>query len=381
MTKSALHLFPRILTKLPLVFTAFSLFASSAFGAVSMNMALTVPNQATVGASGQTGSLSFTRTSTAPNTFGNLTLSGIKLTPGSGSSPAPPSIRDPGVFSYVTAVGRAGTAFGGLTFTISLSDPTTGEVELIPSAPPTLLGPPGSAAATGIIDFTFNVVKIPFFDAQPGTAGLQTYHLARAFGTKDSITVNVRPSSSVTVLRAQPSLSTSTPGTIQLGGSISNAATLSGAVNPTGTITFTLFGPDNNTCSGAPIFTSVKPVNAGGTATSGAYTPSSGGTYRWRVVYSGDANNISATRDCGDPSNTVRVLFLVIVSIQKAANNVTIVFQGLAGQPHQVQYRNTLNPFETWTTLPGIFVADGTGRFTFNETTALPSRFYRGVVP
>ena len=43
---------------------------------------------------------------------------------------------------------------------------------------------------------------------------------------------------------------------VQVGGQISDTATLAGGANPTGDITFTLFGPDNATCTGDPIFTS-----------------------------------------------------------------------------------------------------------------------------
>ena len=50
---------------------------------------------------------------------------------------------------------------------------------------------------------------------------------------------------------------------VAAGGTITDTATLSGGVNPTGTITFTLFGPNNPTCTGPAIFTSTVPVNAG----------------------------------------------------------------------------------------------------------------------
>jgi len=229
--------------------------ASSAFGLVSMNMAQTFPATVTLGASNLSGSLLFINTSTAPNNTGNLTVSDIKLTAGCGNSPAPCGSPDPGMFSYRTVIGRAGTAFAGLTFTVSLVDPTTGEVQLVPNSP-TLLGPPGSLSATGAIDFTFNVVRSPTLDADPASPGVQTYHLARATGTKDGLSVTAKPSVRVTVIKAQPSLAAATPGTILFGGSISNSATLSGGFSPTGTITFTLFGPDNSGCSGSPIFTS-----------------------------------------------------------------------------------------------------------------------------
>ncbi|MGH9278552.1 MAG: hypothetical protein ACRD12_10680 [Acidimicrobiales bacterium] len=45
---------------------------------------------------------------------------------------------------------------------------------------------------------------------------------------------------------------------------------------------------------------------AGGTATSGWFTPAAVGTYRWTAVYSGDANNNPATSHAPDESVVVR---------------------------------------------------------------------------
>ena len=77
---------------------------------------------------------------------------------------------------------------------------------------------------------------------------------------------------------------------IKLGEKISDGASVTGlAAGATGTVAFALFGPDNATCSGTPVFTStvalvVTPAGNGtatGSATSAAYTPTVAGTYRW----------------------------------------------------------------------------------------------------
>ena len=60
---------------------------------------------------------------------------------------------------------------------------------------------------------------------------------------------------------------------------------------PTGTITFTLFGPNNPTCTGAAIFTSTVPVAGNGVYPSAPFTATTPGTYNWVAAYSGDANN------------------------------------------------------------------------------------------
>ena len=92
------------------------------------------------------------------------------------------------------------------------------------------------------------------------------------------------------------------------GAGISDTATLAGGVNPTGTITFTLFGPNNATCTGVAIFTSTVPVSAGnGNYTSGSFTPVAAGTYRWVAAYSGDASNTAVTSACNAANESVVV--------------------------------------------------------------------------
>ena len=92
-----------------------------------------------------------------------------------------------------------------------------------------------------------------------------------------------------------------------LGGQVTDTATLSGATNPTGTITFTLFGPDDATCAGTAAFTSTKTVNGNGTYVSDHFSRPRAGTYRWVAVYSGDANNATVT--C--PATRPRIVIVI----------------------------------------------------------------------
>ena len=72
---------------------------------------------------------------------------------------------------------------------------------------------------------------------------------------------------------------------------LTDSATLSNAVNPTGTIAFTLYGPDGTTV----VDTETVPVNGNGTYTTpNGFRPNAPGNYHWTVVYSGDANNSPA---------------------------------------------------------------------------------------
>ena len=77
----------------------------------------------------------------------------------------------------------------------------------------------------------------------------------------------------------------------------------SGPAGPTGTIKFALYGPNNMTCAGAPIFTSTRNVAGNGTYKSASFSPTASGTYQWVVNYSGDANNNARSTVCSDTSN------------------------------------------------------------------------------
>ena len=132
------------------------------------------------------------------------------------------------------------------------------------------------------------------------------------------------------VTPAQPLITTQAFGPVTLTQPISDTATLTGGVptppaaGPTGTITFTLFGPNNPTCAGPAIFTSTVPVTGNGTYSSGQFTPVTPGTYNWVAVYNGDANNAPATSPCGAPNETSTVTVLPTINVDKTANPTTL---------------------------------------------------------
>lgn len=92
-----------------------------------------------------------------------------------------------------------------------------------------------------------------------------------------------------------------------IGGSFHDVATLAGGNNPTGTITFELFGPDDADCTGTPVFTDTATVNGNGQYASDAYTPTAVGTYRWIAAYGGDAGNSAVSGECNDAGENVVV--------------------------------------------------------------------------
>ncbi|HEX8076784.1 MAG TPA: Ig-like domain repeat protein, partial [Chthoniobacterales bacterium] len=112
---------------------------------------------------------------------------------------------------------------------------------------------------------------------------------------------------STTVVAAAPTLTTQASPSVQLGGAISDTATLSGGLSPTGTITFFVFGPDDSNCGAAPAFTSAVNVNGNGQYGSGSFVPTAPGTYRFVASYTGDENNKAIATVCNDPNETVTV--------------------------------------------------------------------------
>jgi hypothetical protein len=108
-----------------------------------------------------------------------------------------------------------------------------------------------------------------------------------------------------------PELTTMATTPVTLGDPISDTATLSGATDDaTGTITFNVYGPDVEDCSGEPAFTSVVDVNGNGVYSSDPtpndpsddFVPGAVGTYRWTAEYSGDENNGAVSSDCNAPN-------------------------------------------------------------------------------
>ena len=131
-----------------------------------------------------------------------------------------------------------------------------------------------------------------------------------------------------------PTLTTQASGPIQLGGTISDTATLTGTANRPGspvitpatagapaggTITFTVFGPNNCTTVAG---TSSATVNGDGAYSSGNFKPTAVGTYTFVASYSGDSPNTNATGPtaCPDTSGTETVLVSDTTGVTTAQN-------------------------------------------------------------
>lgn len=79
-----------------------------------------------------------------------------------------------------------------------------------------------------------------------------------------------------------------------------DTAKVTGSFLPTGTVTFSLYGPSNMTCTASPIFSSTVALSSTGTATSAGFSGTTAtGTYNWVASYSGDANSAPSKSKCG----------------------------------------------------------------------------------
>ncbi|MCA1656853.1 MAG: hypothetical protein LC713_03940 [Actinobacteria bacterium] len=271
------------------------------------------PDPAFVGQTGLPAVYEARNSSTPPDNFTNLFVESMTLVPScSNFSPqCSGGIADPDVFQLSsTGTGEPNTACAGQVFDIGVLNPVTGEVAFTP--PPGPLSGPGSIPTPTEacrIDFTVDVLKLPTVDSNPTSPGIQTNQVGSGvahLGDPTGSIVTGGSSLEVTVVAASPAISTVAVPRADVGDPITDTATLSGGVNPTGTITFAMFGAADSTCLD-PLFTSNVNIAGNGSYVSAPFFASSAGTYKWRARYSGDAINQPFTSPCDDPDEVTVV--------------------------------------------------------------------------
>jgi hypothetical protein len=237
--------------------------------------------------------------------------------------------------SSTCGAGMAETVVSAATTTVSVNAPATGAVGSTVSATDVSAALSGAASPGGTITFTVFGPQ----DAAPtdcssggttvGTAGVTdngTYHPSAAFRPSDvghywwyaSYSGDAGNSGSQsacgagmpeTVISAAPSttsLSLSAPSTGTVGKAIATSAVsavLSGGSSPTGTVTFTVFGPQaaapTDCTTGGTTAGTASVTNNGVVHPSSAFTPTLAGSYWWYVRYGGDAGNAGSHSGCG----------------------------------------------------------------------------------
>ena len=176
------------------------------FANAGLGVQVIVPPTVSVGQVNLPANIDIQNTST-PDTL-TVTLNTISLVPSCGAySFITCTGLDPNVFSGNTpAIGRAGTACAGVVFTTAPSGLPDGSITFTPAST-IVLGTPGSATDKCIIDFTFNVLKMPTIDASVAP-GIQTLPSALVSGTASdtSTAVGFGTAFFVTVNPATPAI-------------------------------------------------------------------------------------------------------------------------------------------------------------------------------
>ncbi len=122
----------------------------------------------------------------------------------------------------------------------------------------------------------------------------------------------------VTITKVKPAIDTTQqPANANVGDTISDLATVTGGMNPTGTVTFKLY--NNSSASGTPLFTDTETLS-GGTATSSGYTATATGTDFWVATYNGDSKNSSVTSGTASEPVTITKITPAIDTTQQPAN-------------------------------------------------------------
>jgi hypothetical protein len=177
----------------------------------------------------------------------------------------------------LTGVAKA-TAGGTVTYTVYTENTCTTAASVQPS-PATVTVTNGIVPNSGTV--TLN----------PGSYFFQAVYSGDA---NNAGSTSVCTSEPLTVLRAPPTAST-TQSLVP-----NDTFTLSGAFNPTGSVTFTLYGPSNTSCSGSTgvVFTQIVSLTGSSASTTNSLAVSAPGTYSWLDQYPGDGNNEAVNSSC-----------------------------------------------------------------------------------
>jgi hypothetical protein len=257
--------------------------------------------------------------------IGSSSVTVLAATVGSITTSATPTAQLGSPISDTATVTGAGapapTPTGTVVFTAyGPDDATCAGPAVFTSAPQPLAGGPPPTANSG-----------PF---TPTAAGTYRWIAAYSGDANYDPATTLCNDANESALVAGATITTVATPTAVIGSPISDTATVTGttgAATPTGTVTFTAYGPNDATCAGPAVFTSpARPLVPGGgpppsaTATSGPFTPATPGTYRWIASYSGDAVYPAATTLCNDANESTVVSQAAATIVTSATPTVTV---------------------------------------------------------
>ncbi|MEA2265076.1 MAG: hypothetical protein QOE27_659, partial [Solirubrobacteraceae bacterium] len=232
-----------------------------------------------------------------------------------------------------TAVSPASFALGGSFHDTATLSPPAGTAAPTGSVTFDVFSP-GNTTCSGSPSFT-SVITL----TGAGTSGVSGTFTPTATGTYRviaSYSGDANYSASATACNdageaavvTPASLPIATAASVAADGSFSDTATIGpapvGVTPPTGSVTFSVYGPGDATCAGPAVFSSVNGLSAAGTsATSNAFRASAAsggpGTYRFVAAYGGDANYSAASSACNAANESVGIPAPVIAVTKAAA--------------------------------------------------------------
>jgi hypothetical protein len=140
--------------------------------------------------------------------------------------------------------------------------------------------------------------------------------------------LSVVPGAAIDLTKAQTVLTATAWPAASVGNNIADTAVLNGATSgATGTITFSLYGPDDALCTGIPAPAGTRTVTGNGWYNSNNVAPTAPGTYRWVASYSGDLNNNPAATPCNAPGQTSVIAQANTILVATATSTTSLVFE------------------------------------------------------
>jgi hypothetical protein len=124
------------------------------------------------------------------------------------------------------------------------------------------------------------------------------------------------------VAKASPGLAATATSTVVVGNTITDEANLSGGFSPTGQLVFRAYGPDDESCGGAPAYEETVAVGDNGPYEPAGFAPGPG-VYRWTVQYKGDGNNATAGLGC-NASGQASAVGTIDVTLTASATGGTV---------------------------------------------------------
>lgn len=201
-------------------------------------------------------------------------------------------VSNPG-FAKIGSCGSAPTGDYAWHFILNGLDPGTPAGTLT-----AVFQPGGTHTVTGDPSGNGNTQHFYVYLNAPATLLSATASVAPQTGSPNLVLSHVATEclSAATSIHTVPN-----PITASVGDVLNDSATLEGGADPSGTITFALYGPESQACSGEPRYTETVAVNGAGTyATVTGFAADVAGTWQWVASYGGDGSNRPSADECGD---------------------------------------------------------------------------------